>query len=71
MKYRVIDLINGLEHRYKEESDRHRAYELNEATEIMADRAEEAICHGRNISLAIIDTDSRVVRHVSVNMFPG
>ena len=71
MKYRVIDLIVGIEHRYSDEigEDRHRSYDLQEAKELLVRRTTESIETGKPINLAIIDTDNHVHMHTSVNVF--
>ena len=67
MKYRVLDLINSV-YIVREPGDG--AYELSEATDLMAEKVSDAICRGRSLNLAIIDEDQRVHRYAAVSMFP-
>lgn len=71
MKYRVLDLIRGIEVRYPDESgdEPMDSYSLQEAKSLLVLKVTDAIESGRSINLAIIDTDHRVIEHVAVNVF--
>lgn len=74
MKYRILDLINGVyvsDAIYSADDQPEEEWDsLNAVTHVLAVKAGSAITTGRPINYAIIDQDNRVIQSVAVNVFP-